>query len=348
MKKIISIIGARPQFIKHAPVQLQLQERFNAITVHTGQHYDQNMSAIFFEQLQIPQPNYILDIVGLTKHGEQTAKMIVEIERILSEEKPDGILVYGDTNSTLAACIAAVKMQIPIIHIEAGLRSYNRSMPEEINRIVADEFSKLLFCPTTAAVQNLEQEGIRHDNIFITGDVMCDMLELVRPKIQRMVDFAYHFVTIHRPYNTDDPGRMKRLLDVLNNLDTRVVFAIHPRTRHKLIDYGVSFDQYHRITFIDPVGYIESLSYQMFADCIITDSGGMQKEAYMLKKKCITVRSETEWVETLEGGWNTLVFNDLETIAHELKKPITSEWKSLYGNGNAAEEIVKIIEEKLV
>ncbi|MEI9958756.1 MAG: UDP-N-acetylglucosamine 2-epimerase (non-hydrolyzing) [Ferruginibacter sp.] len=345
MKKIISVIGARPQFIKHAPVQLELQQHFHSITVHTGQHYDENMSAVFFNELGIPKPDYLFNIGGSKPQAAQTGIMMTEIEKVCLAENPDAMLIYGDTNSTLAGTLVAAKLQIPIIHIEAGLRSFNRMMPEEINRIVADEFATLLFCPTKQAVENLKKEGIVHDKIFVCGDVMCDMLELIRPKAKQLIDYPYYFATIHRPYNTDDEQQLKKILNALNNLDKKVVFAIHPRTISRMQSFGLQQAQFNNIQFVDPVGYIDSISYQLFSDGIITDSGGMQKEAYMLQKKCITLRSETEWIETLANGWNTLMFISLQLMQEKLSGPAGAYSGNIYGNGNAAHEIVSIIKQ---
>ena len=328
-------------------MQLELQKYFNSLTLHTGQHYDQNMSDVFFEELNIPQPDFLFNIGGSKLQGEQTGIMMAEIEKVCVNEKPDALLVYGDTNSTLAGTLVAAKMHIPIIHVEAGLRSYNRAMPEEVNRIVADQFADILFCPTAKAVENLRQEGITHDKIFICGDVMCDMLELIRPKVKRLYAEEYYFATIHRPYNTDEPERLKNILEAFNSLNKTVIFSIHPRTIARMKAFGLSNENYPNIHFIEPVGYVESISYQMFASCIITDSGGMQKEAYMLQKKCITLRSETEWTETLEGGWNTLLFNDF----HKLNEVILAEpgnyVAGMYGDGHAAVEICGIIKNNL-
>jgi len=343
LKKIISIIGARPQFIKHAPMQLQLQKKFNALTLHTGQHYDDNMSAVFFNELHIPAPDFLFNIGGSKPQGEQTAIMMTEIEKVATNEKPDGILVYGDTNSTLAGTLVAAKMGIPVIHIEAGLRSYNRQMPEEVNRIIADTFASLLFCPTTQAIDNLKKEGITHSNIFLTGDVMCDMIHLVKDKLIKPPCTGYCFATIHRPYNTDDPARLEEILKTLNGLDQQIIFSIHPRTLARMQNFGMAESQYTNITFIPPVGYLDSISYQTNADIIITDSGGIQKEAYILGKKCITLRSETEWTETLVGGWNTLVFDNLPVIKEVIAKPVSGYVPGLYGDGNAAAAIVEKI-----
>ncbi len=343
MKKIISIIGARPQFIKHAPMQLQLQKYFTAKTIHTGQHYDTNMSDIFFDELKIPQPDFLFDIGGSKPQGEQTAIMMTEIERVCVTEKPNAILVYGDTNSTLAGALVAAKMCLPLIHIEAGLRSFNRAMPEEVNRIIADEFSYLLFCPSDAAIVNLKKEGIAHERIFKCGDVMCDTIHLVRPKVKRLMDEPYFFATIHRPYNTDDLERLSDIIKLFNILPHKVVFAIHPRTVAKLKEYKLDTEAFANIIFIPPQGYVESISYQMYSECVITDSGGMQKEAYMLQKKCITIRSETEWLETLQSNWNMLIFENLDEICTAINVQPGYHTPDLYGNGNAAEEISYII-----
>lgn len=343
MKTILSVIGARPQFIKHAPMQLALQKHYKSLTLHTGQHYDANMSKVFFDELVMPEPDYRFDIGGSKPQGEQTGIMMKEIERVCETEKPDALLVYGDTNSTLAGTLVAAKMHIPLIHIEAGLRSFNRAMPEEVNRIVADRFADLLFCPTQLAIDNLKREGINHDGIFLSGDVMCDTLHLVKDKITRLSEYPYYFVTLHRPYNTDEPDRLRRILTTLQRLDHQVVFPVHPRTVSRMKTYGMFTSDFPNIRFIEPVGYIESVSYQYHSLAVITDSGGMQKEAYLLQKKCITVRSETEWVETLQNGWNTLVFDHPELIDELLKQPCGEYVPGIYGDGNAAEEIVEII-----
>jgi UDP-GlcNAc3NAcA epimerase len=347
VKTILSVIGARPQFIKHAPMQLELQKYFNSLTIHTGQHYDANMSDVFFNELGMPKPDYLFDLGGSKPQGAQTGIMMAEIEKVAMKVKPDAILIYGDTNSTLAAALVAAKMHIPQIHIEAGLRSFNRSMPEEINRIVADEFATLLFCPTEQAISNLRKEGISHDGIYLSGDVMCDTLRLVKDKIKPKVDYPYFFTTLHRPYNVDVPERLKRILTTLNKLPRKVIFPIHPRTVSMFTTFGFKKEDFNNITFIDPIGYVESVSYQQYAECIITDSGGMQKEAFMLQKKCITLRSETEWTETLVNNWNTLIFEDIENIDNEVLTKPGPYIQDVYGKGTAASEIVDIITKRL-
>ncbi|RDC62969.1 non-hydrolyzing UDP-N-acetylglucosamine 2-epimerase [Adhaeribacter pallidiroseus] len=343
MKTILSIVGARPQFIKHAPVQLQLQQYFNAYTIHTGQHYDANMSQVFINELNIPAPDFMFDIGGSKPQGEQTGIIMTKIEEVCTKVKPDAIVIYGDTNSTLAGALIAVKMHIPLVHIEAGLRSYNRKMPEEVNRIVADEFADLLFCPTQLAVDNIRKEKPDRKGVFLCGDVMCDALQLIIDKTTLLFDLPYYFVTLHRPYNTDDQSRMNRILHTLNKLDKKVIFPVHPRTISRLKTYAILPENFPNIHFVDPVGYLESISYQKFAACVLTDSGGIQKEAYMLKKKCITLRSETEWSETLQNGWNTLVFEDIESIPEVINNPCGTYIPNVYGEGTAAEYIAETI-----
>jgi UDP-GlcNAc3NAcA epimerase len=257
------------------------------------------------------------------------------------------VLVYGDTNSTLAGALAAAKLNIPIVHIEAGLRSFNREMPEEVNRVLTDHLSKLLFAPTSSAIANLANEGIK-EGVYRVGDVMCDSLNLMKPFLEKKLNESYYFVTLHRPYNTDEKDRLVYILGILNALSKKVVFPIHPRTQNNLKKWMIDLDTFDNILFIPPVGYEACLSYQTYSDYIITDSGGIQKEAYMLKKPCITIRKETEWVETLEGGCNMLVFEDLEQIRSILENDEVKAFKDLYGDGHAAEAIVAIIEEFVI
>lgn len=350
MKKIIAIIGARPQFIKHAPLELALRKYFSVVTIHTGQHYDHNMSNVFFTQLSINQPHYMLQ-VGSHNHGVQTGKMMVEIEPIVEQEKPDAVLVYGDTNSTLAGALVGAKLHIPVFHLEAGLRSFNRTMPEEVNRILTDHMSSLLFAPTDNAIRNLEKEGITN-SVHLSGDVMIDLLKKVAVPGMLKKPFEeehYYLATIHRPYNTDDISRMRSLLQVFDSLDSKVMFAIHPRTRNILARNNIDLSAYSNISFLDPLSYIDNVSGMYYSKAVITDSGGMQKEAYALRRPCVTVRSETEWVETTTGGWNTLVFEDLDQIPAMLKKvPDQQAYNALvYGDGNAAGEIANIINQFL-
>lgn len=341
MKKILAIIGARPQFIKHFPFELAAKNKMELITLHTGQHYDQNMSQVFFDQLGMSKPEYKLNI-GSGNHGEQTAKMMVEIEQVCKELKPDAVMVYGDTNSTLAAAVVASKIHIPIFHIEAGLRSYNKSMPEEVNRIMTDHVSSLLFVPSKISQDNLEKEGI-NQGIVVVGDIMKDIVFYVkknRIEVIPSIKGDFYYATLHRPYNVDDPERLPRLLETFEKLDKRVVFAIHPRTRAKMNNFGIATEMFSNIRFINPQGYLENMGYLSSCTALITDSGGMQKEAYWLEKKCITVRSETEWVETLDQGANTLVFEEIDDIQKALLHDKTSWDSTLYGDGKAAVRMV--------
>lgn len=350
MKSIYAIVGARPQFIKHAAVELALAKYFNVCTVHTGQHFDDSMSKVFFNELGLSKPLYQLELGGGT-HGNQTGMMLSKLEQIFIKDKPSAVLVYGDTNSTLAGALAASKLQIPVIHIEAGLRSFNRAMPEEINRVLTDHISQILFCPTDLSINNLKNEGIVH-NVYPTGDVMIDMIRIARDRamIKQNENFdSYYFTTLHRPYNVDDFDRLTLILNELQSLDKRVVFSVHPRTNQIIEKNNQLRRELSNIDFIGPVGYFESLNLQFNASAVITDSGGMQKEAYYLKKKCITIRSETEWGETLTQGWNTLIFNNLEDLQVCLKiKNSEIHNDRIYGDGFSSESIAKSIFEHLI
>lgn len=344
MKKIIAIIGARPQFIKHAPIELAARGVFEMVTIHTGQHYDYKMSQVFFDELNISKPSYNLQ-VGSGTHGVQTGKMLIELEPIMLKENPDYVLVYGDTNSTLAGSLVASKLNIPIIHIEAGLRSFNKEMPEEINRILTDHVSSLLFVPTVTGINNLANEGISK-NVHLIGDVMYDMIKICESR--KILDDnsdvlgKYYFATIHRPYNTDSKERMIKLIEVFQSLSLPVKFAIHPRTLNIISEY-LDISSYSNIDFLEPLSYFDTVKSIYNSKTVITDSGGVQKEAYMLKKKCITIRSETEWVETLNNGWNTLVFENLDQLL-SMEESLPGEYvDGLYGNGDAAKQVIDII-----
>ena len=336
MKKIACVIGARPQFIKHFPLEIRLKEKFNVVSIHTGQHYDDKMSRVFFDELKIDKPAYQLSL-SKSSHGGQTGEMLYMIEEILLKEKPDAMLVYGDTNSTIAGALAAAKLNIPVIHVEAGLRSFNRSMPEEVNRVMTDHIAALLFCSSEVGVNNLEREGIK-EGVHECGDLMKDALLILHDSLQNTEANPYIFATFHRPYNTDDFERMRIIISELNGLGKTVIFPVHPRTQKILLANQLNFEEYPNIRFIEPVGYIDSIRYQCFSDCVITDSGGIQKEAYWLKRKCITVRSETEWIETLEGGWNRLLFHDLSVLGEVVNTtPDPALFNAgLYGDGSSA------------
>ncbi|MBK8877246.1 MAG: UDP-N-acetylglucosamine 2-epimerase (non-hydrolyzing) [Haliscomenobacter sp.] len=347
MKKILAVIGARPQFIKHAPIELAAKEfpDLHIISVHTGQHYDENMSKVFFRQLGLRVPDYQLEI-GSHSHGKQTGRMMEQIEEIVIHLRPEAMLVYGDTNSTLAGALVASKLNVPVFHVEAGLRSYNRKMPEEINRVLTDHVSSLLFIPTEQAGINLRKEGIV-SGVIKTGDIMYDLLQISLEKglvSDSTEHLPYYYATIHRPYNTDDPGRLISILEAFNSLETPVKFPIHPRTKNLLQAREVSLNLFTKIQFLDPVGYFENINLINNSKGVITDSGGVQKEAYFLKKKCITLRSETEWTETLENGWNHLMFDDLADLPVFLNQSPGPYLENLYGNGKSRFQILQSIE----
>lgn len=339
--KIIAIIGARPQFIKHFSFEKEAIAKLELVTIHTGQHYDSNMSDVFFDQLAMSRPSYTLQLGG-GNHGEQTGKMMVEIEKIFLQELPDGVVVYGDTNSTIAGALVASKLHIPLFHIEAGLRSYNKKMPEEVNRILTDHISDLLFVTSEVAVDSLEKEGIK-SGVCLVGDIMKDLV-LTSLK-DNMVgstnsDFPYYYATIHRPYNTDFQERLLYILNEFNNLSKKVVLAVHPRTKNLMKTYKMFEEDFSNIIFIDPQSYFSNLNYMIYSDGIITDSGGIQKEAYWLQKKCVTIRTETEWTETVDLGGNTLMFEDISKLEEDIQKQPASWDSSLYGFGNCATQIV--------
>jgi len=369
--KIVTVIGARPQFIKAATLSKAIQsikkkkKTIKEILIHTGQHYDYLMDKIFFEELRLPKPNYHLD-VGSASHGKQTALMLERVEKVLIRERPDIVIVYGDTNSTLAGALGAAKLNIPIAHIEAGLRSYNRSMPEEINRVVTDHISNFLFCPTKRAVKNLEKEGIKNGEkrlVKNVGDVMYDSilyysqiaekkstvlkdLNLIHPFSSHKRD--YYLATIHRAENTDNPKRLKSILKALNEIgrEIPVVLPLHPRTKKKINIY--QFDkEIVNVKVIEPVSYLNMLILEKYAKLILTDSGGVQKEAFWFRVPCVTLRDETEWIETVKSGWNILVGSKTKKIVEGVKsiekmKPQKGRI-TLFGDGKASEKIVQIL-----
>ncbi|WP_048107562.1 non-hydrolyzing UDP-N-acetylglucosamine 2-epimerase [Methanosarcina barkeri] len=349
--KILSIVGARPQFIKCAPLSRAIRKEHTEILVHTGQHYDPEMSDIFFKELQIPEPDYNLG-VGSTSHGEQTGKMLIEIEKILLKEKPDLVIVYGDTNSTVAGALAASKLYIKVAHVEAGLRSFDRSMPEEINRILTDHISDLLFCPTETAVLNLKNEGIT-TGVYNVGDVMLDALEhnikIAEGKSTVLENMGlsskeYLIATVHRASNTDSFSNLSSIVNAFCDVDIPIVFPVHPRTEKYLKHYGLWDKLCEKVRVIPPLGYLEMLKLMAHSRKILTDSGGVQKEAYMLGVPCITMRENTEWIETVEDGGNVLVGTDYKNIVDAIKcsKGSTSK-KDVFGIGNSSEKICKIL-----
>ncbi|MBZ5522477.1 MAG: UDP-N-acetylglucosamine 2-epimerase (non-hydrolyzing) [Acidobacteriia bacterium] len=368
MKKLISIVGVRPQFVKAAMIcaavaghnQKQAREnRIKHLLLHTGQHYDYEMAAVFFQQLPLPEPDFNLG-VGSGSHGAQTAAMLKGIEKILLKEKPDCVIVYGDTNSTLAGVLAAVKLHIPTAHVEAGLRSFNRRMPEEINRIATDHMADLLFCPTRAAVKLLEREGIRND-VYFTGDVMLDAVKAFAPvAAKRSVILntlgvspgKFILTTIHRAENTNSLERMRGLVETLCRVRRPVVFSVHPRLR-EMLNHEAGYQQLGKelagaehVKMVAPLSYLDMLHLESNARLIMTDSGGVQKEAYFVGTPCLTLRDETEWTETLQDGWNQLAGASPEKILPMVSSlwndplPRTKPALAAFGNGKAAVNIV--------
>jgi UDP-N-acetylglucosamine 2-epimerase len=368
--KIVTIVGARPQFIKAGAISRAIQEfnkrlqhrrykkrRIQEILVHTGQHYDYLMDKVFFEELELPRPDYHLG-VGSGSHAKQTGMMLERIEPILQKENPKVILVYGDTNSTLAGALAAAKLRIPVAHVEAGLRSYNQSMPEEINRVLTDHLATVLFCPTTQSVRNLLKEGIKDGGTQVVknvGDVMYDSIlyytKIAEKKstILKRLDLItpnYYLATLHRAENTDGPRRLESILRALDEIgrNTPVILPLHPRTK-KMIKAYRFFSKFKNIGFIEPVSYLDMLQLEKNAEAILTDSGGVQKEAYWLRVPCLTLREETEWVETVEGGWNVLVGMKtrkiVEGISHLEEKKKKFSLKEIFGDGKAGAKVVR-------
>ena len=381
MKKIITVIGARPQIIKAAAISRAIKNNFSdkilEVIVHTGQHYDENMSQIFFEELEIPFPNFNLN-VGSGSHGEQTAKMLEGLENIYMQEKPDAVIVYGDTNSTIAGALAASKIHIPVIHIEAGLRSFNKAMPEEINRIACDHMSTLLFTPSETGHRNLLNEGIKNDQkeaasidnpkIYLCGDIMYDnslyfsaMSEQKSEILKELEITTDEFIlcTIHRDTNTDDTANLnaifRALLRIQKTSTLKIVLPLHPRTKDKMtsnLDNSLLLEitQNRNIKIIQPLGFLDIISLEKNARLIITDSGGLQKEAFFFQKPCVILREQTEWIEIVENG-NALIAgaNELKIISsvETLIKRTDFTYPNLYGDGNAANFICKKITEEL-
>jgi len=352
--KIVTIVGARPQFIKAAPVSRVWRQEHSEVLVHTGQHYDDNMSAIFFRELDIPEPDYNLG-VGSGPHGRQTGQMLMRIEEMLLQERPDAVLVYGDTNSTLAGALAAVKLHIPVAHVEAGLRSFNREMPEEHNRVLADHCADLLFCPTQSAVDWLAAEGVTN-GVHLTGDVMFDAVlhnvEIAQNRSTILANLQlepneYLLATIHRPYNTDVPERLKDILAAFVDVDMPIVFPVHPRTRQYITQLNIERLAGSKVKMIEPVGYLAMLMLEQNARLILTDSGGVQKEAYFMGVPCLTLRPETEWVETVKAGWNLVVDANRERIVRVVTEHIwpNESPKPVFGDGRAAEKILRALVE---
>lgn len=343
--QIMTVIGARPQFIKAAPLSFEFANSGDVeeVCIHTGQHFDENMSGVFFRELGLPKPAYQLDIHG-GPHGQMTGRMMEAIEGILTKDRPDAVLVYGDTNSTLAGGLAAVKLHIPVIHVEAGLRSFNRNMPEEINRVLVDHISSILLCPTSAAVENLRNEGISA-GVHQVGDLMYDATLKLAPiaaKHSRILEElclqpkSYGVATLHRAENTDSPDTLRKAIDFLVHLSDEIplVLPLHPRTRQALAQAGIAVAA-DRLNLVNPIGYFDMHVLLSNASIVATDSGGVQKEAYFHRVPCITLRSETEWVETIDSGWNRLWNQEYRLPRRDIQE---------YGTGDTAKKILQVLE----
>jgi len=351
--KILTVVGARPQFIKAAPVSKALRAAgHHEFLVHTGQHYDYAMSQVFFDELGIPQPDVNLGI-GSGSHGRQTGEMLMRLEAVIQEQQPDWVLVYGDTNSTLAGALAAVKLHVPVAHVEAGLRSFNRAIPEEHNRVLTDHCADLLFCPTQTAVDNLAREGITQ-GVHLVGDTMYDAVlqfgELARQRSRILETLGltpkrYLLATVHRPYNTDNPENLRSILSAFIECGETVIFPVHPRTQARLAEAGLleMLQSAPQVRLIEPVGYLDMLMLEQNARMTLTDSGGMQKEAYFFAVPCVTLRPETEWVETVEVGWNVVVGADKNKIILAVSENIwpTEEPQPVFGRGSASLQITR-------
>ncbi len=347
--RILSVVGARPQFVKLAPIAAAMSGRAEHVIAHTGQHYDELMSDVFFRDLGIPEPDFNLG-VGSGKHGAQTGAMLAGLEEIFEKASPDCVLVYGDTNSTLAAAVAATKMHIPLAHLEAGLRSFNRRMPEEHNRVLTDHSSDLLLAPTEVAVAHLASEGLSKRTVLV-GDVMTDVLYQVRDKLsEQPMDLpldlpaqGYYVCTIHRPDNTDSPARLSEIIASLASLSKPVVLLAHPRLLSLADKHGIELAQ-GAVRVASPLAYPQLINAVMNSAGVITDSGGLQKEAFLLRVPCTTIRPETEWVETVNLGWNTLVSKDLSVLAATVERPAPEATDAApYGDGSAAHRTVDAI-----
>ena len=350
--KILTVIGARPQFIKIALLSKELKKNFDEVIVHTGQHYDYEMSKVFFEQLDIPKPDYNLDI-RKEDEVEQITSMMLGLEKVMLHENPDLIMLIGDTNSTLAAALTASRLKIKCAHVESGTRMFDKKIPEEMNRIVADYISDMLFCPSLTAVENLKSEGIKR-GVFFTGDVMIDALMNYTPLAKKskileklgLEPKKYILATVHRQSNTNDKKKLSEIFSAFGKSGKKIAMPLHPRTRKYLDRYGLLGTFSKRILITEPANYIDMLALQMNAKKIVTDSGGIQKEAYYLKVPCITLGNSTGWPETVSDGWNLLTGHDGEKIKKAINnfKP-NSKQKKHYGNGNAIKKIVNLLRE---
>jgi UDP-GlcNAc3NAcA epimerase len=350
--RVLTVVGNRPQFVKAAAVSHVLRAVAREVLVHTGQHYDHDLSQVFFDELGIPRPEHRLDLGG-GSNTAQTARMLAALEELLAAERPDVVLVYGDTNSTLAGALAATQNGIPVVHVEAGMRSFDRSMPEELNRVLSDHASALLLCSSEAAAENLRAERV-HGEVEVVGDVMVDIAQLMAPRARERTDLlraygldsgGYLLATAHRAGNVDDPERLERLVEVLTGVGGPVVLPVHPRTRARLESSGLlsTLESAPGVRLLAPLGYLEFTALLVHAHAVLTDSGGVQKEAYLAGVPCVTMRSTTEWTETVDSGWNTLVDLDVEAARAALDRPVPAERPPHYGDGRAGERVVAAV-----
>jgi UDP-GlcNAc3NAcA epimerase len=355
--KILTVVGNRPQFIKAAAVSGLLRERHEEVLVHTGQHYDDSLSRVFFNELGLARPERELGIGG-GSNTSQTARMLAALEPLLGEVRPDAALVYGDTNSTLAGALAAAQARVPIVHVEAGMRSFDRSMPEELNRVLTDHAADLLLCSSPAAAENLRAESVA-GRVEVVGDVMVDVAlrwqpaaraDTSAPAAYGLAPGEYVLVTAHRAGNVDDPDRLRALVELILALPRAALFPVHPRTRARLADAGLlaELEGAEGLTLTEPLGYVEFTALLCHARAMLTDSGGVQKEAYLAGVPCVTLRANTEWIETVETGWNTLVDLDRDAALAALARHPPPERPQLYGDGHAAERCVEAVERMLL
>ena len=344
--RVLTVIGNRPQFVKAAAVSMHLREVATEVMVHTGQHYDADMSQVFFDELGIPRPEHRLELGGGT-NTDQTARMLTAVEALIRAEAPDVVLVYGDTNSTLAGALAAAQMQVPVAHVEAGMRSYDRRMPEELNRVLTDHASSLLLCPSEGPADNLRREGV-HGEVVVVGDVMVDVAQLIAPRVRERrppvdVPPGYALVTAHRAGNVDDPARLTKLVELLEAIPGDVVLPLHPRTRERAAAAGLLDRLAAASTLTPPLGYLDFTTLLLPARAVLTDSGGVQKEAYLAGIPCVTLRDTTEWTETVDAGWNVLVDLDADEAVAALGRTPPADRPPLYGDGRAGERVVEAL-----
>ena len=345
--RVLTVIGNRPQFVKAAAVSYRLREDAREVLVHTGQHYDDELSRVFFDELELPRPDHHLDLGGGTNTA-QTARMLAALEPLVADERPDVLLVYGDTNSTLAGALAGAQLGVPVAHVEAGMRSYDRTMPEELNRVVADHASSLLLCSSERAAETLRGEQVAGE-VVVVGDVMVDVAQLLAPRARARTEAleeagvepgGYLLATAHRAGNVDDPERLARLVEVLLAVPGPVVLPLHPRTRARLEAAGLLGRLTAGVRLVPPLGYLDFTALLLHSRGVLTDSGGVQKEAYLAGVRCVTLRSTTEWTETVDADWNELVDLDPAAAVAALERPLPAERPPLYGDGRAGERVV--------